>query len=284
MGRIYSYQYLNQLTDVGFITTPAIAASDLLEVSRNGIGMQSGSQGTETVVTDVIKYNRRSFNTNQPSANKYIIQVSNSPTPINRVVVYEFGSLVEIGDVYRFELNPFVGVSYTVQSGDTVTDVRNEVKTLIDAATWPGVSINSSSISTNRLELTYNNNYTLLNPIVIYGTKYLFQSGYYVTLAGKDFLITNVNSNTGYPTLPAIAASYDYDNLTYMPSGLVPFINNPSYTQDYFMTSIEDAADITDVPTAGSLGMGKYIYSPTEQKLTFAEPLQPGEYIKILYK
>ena len=284
MGRIYSYQYLNEYSNVASIPAPALAASDILEVSRNGIGMQSGTYANETVLTDVLEYSRRSSNSNLPSANKYIIQISNIPSTTDRVVVYEFGSLVEIGDVYRFEINPLFGVEYTVQSGDDVTDVRNEIKTLIDAATWPGVFISSSSISTNRLELTYNNFVTQLKPLISYGTKYLYQKGYYVAIAGKEYLIINSNSNSTYPTLPAIAASYDFGDLTYMPSGVVAYINNPSYVQEFYQFSIEDAASILNVPTAGSLGQGRYLYSETEQKLTFSEPLQPGEYIKMLYK
>lgn len=284
MGRIYSYQYLNEYADVASITTPAIALADLLEVSRNGIGMQSGTYNNETVNTDVFEYTRRSYNSNQPSANKYIIQVSNTPSISSRTVVYEFGPLVEVGDIYRFELNALAGVQYTVQSGDDTTDVRNEVKTLIDAATWPGVNITSASVSTNRLSLTYNNFYTQLNPLIIYGTKYLFQTGYYVELMGKQYLIENHNTNDTYYTLPSISASYDFDTLTLMPSGLDAYINNPAYTFDFGGIVTAGTTDITDVPTVGSLGGGRYVYSPTEQKLTFAEPLQPGEYIKILYK
>ena len=284
MGRIYSYHYLNQYADVATIPAPALATADVLEVSRNGIGMLSGTYANETVLTDVLEYSRRSSNNNLPSANKYIIQISNSPSITDRVVVYEFGSLVEIGDVYRFEINPLFGVEYTVQSGDTVTDVRNEVKTLIDATTWPGVSISSSSVSTNRLQLTYNNFFTQLNPYIVYGTKYLYQKGYYVVIAGREYLIINSNSNTTYPTLAAIAATYDFGDLTYMPAGVEAYINNPSYVRDFYQFSIEDATSILDVPTAGSLGQGRYLYSETEQKLTFSEPLQPGEYIKMLYK
>lgn len=284
MGRIYSYQYVNGGVDVASITTPAVALADVLEVSRNGIGMQPGTYANETVTTDVIEYTRRSFNTNVPDTNKYIIAVSNIPGTTTRTIVYEFGSLVTIGDTYRFETNALSGVEYVVQSGDTVTDVRNEIKTLIDAATWPGFTVSTSSISTNRLEVTYSTLFHTFKTLIVYGVKYLFQKGYYVTIAGKDYLITSMNSNTAYPTLPAIAATYNFGDLTLMPSGLIPYINNPSYTQDYFILIIQGTADILGVPTAGSMGMGMYVYSQTEQKLTFAEALQPGEYIKMLYK
>jgi hypothetical protein len=284
MGRIYSYQYLNQYADVEYIPTPALSVDDVLEVSRNGIGMQAGTYVDETVETDVFEYNRRSYNTNTADTNKYIIQISNSPTLSSRVVVYEFGSLVEAGDVYRFEYNALYGVEYIVQPGDTVTDVRNEVKTLIDAAVWPGVTITSSSISTNRLELTYNNFFTQLNPLVTFGVKYLFQNGYYVTLLGKDYLIENHNAYDTYYTLAGHSASYAFAALTYMPSGLDAYINNPSYTFDFGGIVTAGTTDITDVSTPGSLGMGKYLYSETEQKLYFSEYLQPGEYIKMLYK
>jgi hypothetical protein len=284
MARIYSYQYLNEYSNVSTIGAPALAASDILEVSRNGIGMQSGTYGTETINTDVFEYKRRSYNSNTASANKYIIQISNTPSISSRTVVYEFGSLVEVGDIYRFEQNALLGVQYEVQSGDTVTDVRNEVKTLIDAATWSGVSISSSSISTNRLELTYNNFFTQLNPLIIFGTKYLFQTGYYVTLSGKDYLIVNYNTNDDYYTLPSISSSYAFNTLTYMPSGLDAFINNPAYTFDFGSIITAGQSDITGVSTAASLGQGRYVYNELSQTITFAEPLQPGEYIKMLYK
>lgn len=284
MGRIYSYQYLNEYADVTTIGAPALAASDILEVSRNGVGMQSGTYANETVNTDVFEYKRRSYNTNSPAANKYVIEVSNTPTPTTRTIVYEFGPLVEIGDIYRFEVNALAGVQYTVQSGDTVTDVRNEVKTLIDASSWPGVIITSTSVSTNRLQLEYSNVFRRLNPIIIYGTKYFFQTGYYVRLSGKDYLIENHNTNDDYYTLPAISASYAFNTLTYMPSGLDAFINNPAYTFDFGSIITAGQSDITGVSTAASLGQGRYIYDELTQTITFAEALQPGEYIKMLYK
>jgi hypothetical protein len=284
MGRIYSYQYLNEYSNVASIGAPALAASDILEVSRNGIGMQSGTYATATVNTDVFEYKRRSYNSNTASANKYIIQISNIPSISSRTVVYEFGPLVEIGDIYRFEQNAFLGVQYQVQSGDTVTDVRNEIKTLIDGATWSGVNISTSSVSTNRLELTYNNFFTQLNPFIIFGTKYLFQTGYYVTLSGKDYLVVNYNTNDDYYALPLFSSSYAFGSLTYMPSGLDAFINNPAYTFDFGSVITAGQTDITGVSTAASLGQGRYIYDELTQTLTFSEPLQPGEYIKMLYK
>jgi hypothetical protein len=114
--------------------------------------------------------------------------------------------------------------------------------------------------------------------------KYLFQNGYYVTLLGKDYLIENHNAYDTYYTLAGHSASYAFASMTYMPSGLDAYINNPSYTFDFGGIVTAGTTDITDVSTPGSLGMGKYLYSETEQKLYFSEYLQPGEYIKMLYK
>ena len=285
MGRIYSYHFLNDIADRATVGTPSIALADLLEVSRNGIGMQAGTYANETVACMITEYQRRSSNTNTASVNKYIIAVSNIPTVSNRTVVYEFGPLVEAGDTYRFEQNFLVGAQYVAQALDTATDVRNNVKTQIDGTTWSGFTTTTSSISTNRLQVVYSTPFSSLSTFIVFGVKYLFQAGYYVEIAGKgDYLILNSNSYTGFPTLPSMSGTYAFGDLVRMPSGIIPFINNPNYIQDSYGTTVLVPTNVTGVPTASSLGAGRYVYDELSAVLTFAEPLQPGEYIKMLYK
>jgi hypothetical protein len=132
--------------------------------------------------------------------------------------------------------------------------------------------------------VTYNSLFFTLDYYIVYGTRYLYQSGYYVVLNGKEYQVLGYESNAGYPSLPSPAASYTFASLTLMPSGLIPYLNNPSYTQIAFFEDAAGLTDITGVSTTSAIGQGKYYYDETTQTLTFAEALQPGEYIKMLYK
>jgi hypothetical protein len=280
--RIYSYQYLNAVADNAAIVVPPVPSTDLLEVSRNGIGMLRSGGGTETVTTNVIQFNRLSEGAGSAVAGKYIIPTSTVNTLTTRTVTYEIGPTITAGDVYVFKLNAFLSTSYVVLGGDTVTDVRDGLQAAVDGYSWGG-TVTCSAVSTNRFSVTAPIS-MIFTYFIVYGEVYLYQIGYYVVLSGKQYLVTKSESFTAYPIIASPEPSYAFNALTLMPSGLIAYINNPSYAQVDFYETGFGSTDITGVSTAAAIGQGKYFYDEATQTLTFSEPLQPGEYIKMLYK
>jgi hypothetical protein len=283
MARVYSFQYLNETIDRYTVQTPAIASARVLEVSRNGIGMQKSSGGSETVSADVKLYQRLSQAFGAPDYLRYFIITSTVNTLTTRTYTFEVGPTVTVNDVYVVTRNAFLSTSYTVQPGDTTQDVRDGIQAAVDAYSW-GVAVTCAAVGTDKFTAQVNSISIMLTPSIVIATNSLYQTGRYVTLTGNDYLIENHNTSTTYYTLGALAGSYAFASLSYMPTGIVNFINNPAYYQTSFSESVEGTTNITGYESPSSLGAGKYKYDELTQTLTFSEPLQPGEYIKMLYK
>ena len=227
MARVYSFQYLNETVDRYTVSTPQIAASRVLEVSRNGIGMQKSSGGSATVTADVIRYECVSQEFGAPDYQKYLIITSTVNTLTSRTYTYEVGPVVSVGDVYGVKRNNFLSTTYMVQTGDTTQDVRDGLQAAVDAYSW-GAIVTCAAVGTDKFTAQVNSLVIQLEPYIIKAENALYQTGRYVNLYGKDYLIENQEGSTGFQTLGALAGSYAFSSLEYMPTGIVNYINNPA--------------------------------------------------------
>lgn len=285
MPKIYSWTYENSEIDNAVVSTPAIPAARVLEVSRNGIGMQSSSGSTATVTTDVYEYNRLSEGSAGAVTGKYIIPLSIVSTLDYREYTYEFGPVVTPNDVYRFQYNFILGVNYTVQLGDFTVNVRDGMKAAIEGSTWPSpVTCTSPLLYDNRLVVKVWSLTWSFRTSISYGELFLYQSGYYVVLDDIIYLLLTDDDFLDYPTLPAISSSYLFNSIAPAPAGVEAYIHNPEYDRVSYSASVVGSTDITGYQGQGTLEPGKYMYDQNAATITFAEPLQPGEYIKMLYK
>lgn len=286
MPRVYSYQFLNTEENKSVISTPSVPADRVLEVSRNGIGMRSSSGSIGTVTAAITKFLRQSKGTSGGAVtNKYIIPIAVVTSFSYREYTYEFGSVVTPNDVYRFQFNSFLGASYTVQLGDGVEDVRDGMKAALESINF-GVTIDYTSplLYGNRLIVKIYDLFKSFQTSISYGELFLYQSGYYATLDSKKYLVYYDDDFLNYPTLPSVSGSYSFSSLVLMPAGVEAYVNNPLYSKVSYSEEPFGNTSVTEFQGQGTMEAGRYIYNQSTQTLTFAEPLQPGEYIKMLYK
>ena len=83
--------------------------------------------------------------------------------------------------------------------------------------------------------------------------------------------------------MPAVAASYDFADLTYFPSTIQTYLQEPAVVIT-FGESVADQADIDGAPLAGNVPANECVVYQPEQKIYFNLPLVAGEVINVISK
>ncbi len=110
-----------------------------------------------------------------------------------------------------------------------------------------------------------------------------WKNGYYTTISGVNYIVLEQQSDTAQPSLPALAASYDFDNINDIPSTIQTYLQEP-LTISSFSESVAGQADIDKIPQAGNVPFNECVVDEAGQKIYFQLPLEAGEIINVISK
>jgi hypothetical protein len=278
MYRSRTYKVIAEQTFVPIVGT---FAADVVVVDRNGIGVKHTTSfaGSASVTEAVTSFSWYAVKRASLEANEYLNVVSLSVTTV-RSILYEVGSNVVEGRTYSVYNNNVIA-KYTAQAGDTATDVRNGLKSAIDAASWDGFTTVTSSVSTNRLSVDID---VTSKDLLIYLGQQKWKKGYTVDISGSIYLVDFVDSTTTEPALPTLESTYNFTDLTITPFGIEQYLREPLSG----IVFSEASAGTTEIfGLAGAVGAVPFntcvVYEP-EQRIYFADTLALGEVIKVFQK
>jgi hypothetical protein len=207
-----------------------------------------------------------------------LIEISEILTGSDRTYIFRVGLTPSVGYTFTFYSGTILA-TYTSQAGDTATDIRDALVTAINTQTW-GVTVTATAQSTNELEVVVDDTTTTLTNLV---GKERWKNGYYVTLSSVNYIVFEQQSDTAYPSLPALAASYDYDDLKTIPSDIYTYLEEPLSIIN-FSESVAGQADINGIPQVGAVPFNECVVYQAGQKIYFNLPLLPGEIINVISK
>lgn len=275
-----AYQF--SVTDVQpYLPIFGLYADDVLVVDRNGIGIKHSSSFGGASVKTVFTFEYYQVKQITISSGNYLIPIIDDIVffpSTERTMVFEVGPTPTVGIVYSLYFNQTIA-KYKVQVGDTTADVRNGLKTAVDAASW-GTTIVTTSLGSNQLQLVITGD-TVYPRYQLGQEKY--KKGYYVTIDGSDYILYQAESLFGYPILPAVAASYSINSITKIIGTVDGSLYEP-YSQYFYSTSVGGSTTITDIPTIGSVPPGECVIDVFNQRVWFDGNLNFGEIIKIFVK
>ena len=264
-----------------YIDVVGLTGTDVVVVDRNGIGVKHSvnfATGATPTVTSTFSWYGVKLVTN--SINQWLLTISDSIIGGSRTVIYEVGSVVTVGRTYALFRGNQVA-KYTVVLGNTATSVRDGLKSAIDAVSWSGFTVTTSNVSTNRLQLV------ISNPTVGF-TTYLGQQkwkkGRYAIISGVEYLLEYIESTSSEPALPALAASYQFANLTTMPLGVAQYMDEPLTGRTLTTATGGGTTDI--IAFAGTINVpaNECVVSEALQRIYFSDTLGLGEVIKVFQK
>lgn len=284
------FTYLNSTPDNSFVITPPVLKNNILSVRRNGYGLKiidtTGLTATVNVTANEYRAKQAKDGFILP-VGKHIIELFRTVTVGYVQHGFEIGPTITVGDKYVFSAAG-VDVTHTVVGGDTHNTIRNSLSAQIDAAIYPFPVGASALPGTGQFLVQMDNPaYIMIGDIITPG-RYLFQTGYYCELpvleTVYDYILHSASNDMGYPSLPALSASYNYNLITQAPAGIINWLFTPNYTQLSFSAPIEATTNINNVPTGSVAPASDVIYDEVNSKMIFPFPLAVGEYIKMLYK
>ena len=268
-----TYQVVDE---VAYIPVVSIVASDVLVVDRNGIGVRHDASFTGSQSEDVLSFQWLGISLSVVTAGDYFIRISNLGnltqtwllSPVNTPgVVY----IIWLGDKAAF---------YIVQPGDTTAQVRNALVTRVNAVSW-GFTATATAVGTDKIRIV-----TSVPTFWAYSLgKPIYKSGLYTIIDVTGYMITEAQSNTGYPAIPAKAASYQFADLSEMPNGLAEFLRVPNQAHYTISQTNLGSTNILNVPSiAGAVPAGQCVINQSEQRIYFDAPLAFNEIIKVITK
>lgn len=262
-----------------YVDTSGIVAADVMVVDRNGIGVKHTDQfNTAPSNQDITEYQWYAVRQVVRPPGTSLIEISEILTGSDRTYIFRVGLTPSAGYTFTFYSGTILA-TYTSQAGDTATDIRDALVTAINTQTW-GVTITATAQSTNELEVVVDDTTTTLTNLV---GKERWKNGYYVTLSGVNYIVFEQQSDTAYPSLPALAASYDYDDLKAIPSDIYTYLEEPLSIIN-FSESVAGQADINGIPQVGAVPFNECVVYQAGQKIYFNLPLLPGEIINVISK
>ena len=275
---MYGSRTYNIVAVQPYIDVVGIVAGDVVIIDRNGIGIKHSTAfgGTQTV--NVYTYEWYGIRLGSLSSGNYLITIYNTLTGGNREILYEFGPTPVAGTTYSVYYGSTIA-KYRVSSGNTTTNVRDGLKSAIDAATW-GTTVTTTSVSTNRLRVNITG--ATVNLTTQLGTE-KYKKGRYTTISGTTYIIIEQEAATAYPTLPAVAASYAFTALTPITGTVEAYLSEPLTAYTY-SDSLTTTTSITGIPVVGSVTAGECVVDETAQRIWFDADLNFGEIIKVFQK
>jgi len=262
-----------------YVDTTGIVAGDVIVVDRNGIGVKhTDTFNTAPEEKDIVAYQWYGVRQVVRPPGTFLIEISEVLGSTDRTYVFRVGPTPSVGYTYTLYFGTILAV-YTSQAGDTATDVRDGLVGAVNAQTW-GVSVTATAQSTNELEVVVDDTTTTLTNLV---GKERWKNGYYTTISGVNYIVLEQQSDTAYPSLPALAASYDYDDLKAIPSDIQTYLEEPLSIIN-FSESVAGQADINGIPQVGAVPFNECVVYQRGQKIYFNLPLLPGEIINVISK
>jgi hypothetical protein len=268
-----------------YIDIAGIYANNVTIVDRNGIGIKHSTTFSGGAIgVDVRTYLYYQVKPTSLTANDYIIPITEDfvVSPRSLDVLWEFGPTPTVGLVYSIYFGNKVA-KYKVQSGDTVTNVRDGVKAALDALTWPGgTTASTTSVLSNRLQFTISGDFTY--PTIQLGTE-KYKKGYFSQYQNRYYILVEAEAASAYPTLPAVAASYAINAVTLLPINTTPegYLSEP-FAQYTYSDSVTDTTTLTEIPAIGNVNPGECVIDYYNQRVWFDSNLNIGEIIKIFQK
>lgn len=268
-----------------YIDLAGIYADNVVIVDRNGIGIKHSTTFSGGAIgVDVYTYLYYQVKATQITANDYIIPITEDFVidPRSLDVVYEFGPTPTVGLVYSIYFGNLVA-KHKVVTGNNTMAVRDAIKAAVDALTFPvGATCTTTSVSTNRLQISLTGDFVY--PIVQLGQE-KYKKGYYSQYQSKYYILYEAENSSAYPSLPAIAASYNINSVTLLPLGVTPlgYLTEPN-SQYSYSDSVSDTTTLTGIPAIGNVPMGQCVIDYYNQKIWFDANLNVGETIKIFQK
>ena len=275
---MYGARTYNIVAVQPYIDVVGLIAGKIIMIDRNGIGIKHSTAfgGTQTV--NVYTYEWYGIRLGSLSSGNYLITISNTLTGGNREILYEFGPTPVAGTTYSVYYGSTIA-KYRVASGNTTTNVRDGLKSAIDAATW-GTTVTTTSVSTNRLRVNITG--ATVNLVTQLGTE-KYKKGRYTTISGTNYIIIEQEAATAYPTLPSVAASYAFNSLTAITGTVEAYLSEP-LTASTYTDSLTTTTSITGIPVVTSVTAGECVVDETAQRIWFDGNLNFGEIIKVFQK
>lgn len=264
-----------------FLPIFGIYADDVVVVDRNGIGIKHTQTFGGAEIHTVYTYEHYSIKQVTITSGNYLIPVIDEIVffpSTERTMVFEFGPTPTVGIVYSLYFDQTVA-KYKVQVGDTTADVRNGLKTAVDAASW-GTTIVTTALYSNQLQLVITGD-TVYPRYQLGEEKY--KKGYYVIIDNVYYAFNQAVSLFAYPVLPAIDASYSINDITKIVGTIEASLYEP-YSQYFYSTTVGGSTTITDIPSIGSVNPGECVIDVFNQRIWFDGNLNFGEIIKLFVK
>lgn len=270
-----SYQVGDNLP---YVNVNSVVADRVLVVDRNGIGVKHSSSfsGTETV--DVKTFEWYGLKQETTTSTNYLSQLSNSIIGSDRQIILRVGPIPIPGFVFAIYYGSIIA-QYLVQTGDTDEDVRDGLISAINGESW-GTTIVCTPIGINRIQLDITG--TDVNPLIRVGSQ-LYRKGYYVTIAGINYILEEAQSTTGWPALSSVGASYAYALLNKIIGSVESYLFQPLTIINY-SEAVTDTTDITAIPSATGVTFNECVVDELQQRIWFYENLNIGEIIKVIYR
>jgi hypothetical protein len=278
MYRSRTYTVIDPQT---YIDVVGLTGTDVVIVDRNGIGVKhSVNFATGATPTATSTFSWYGVKLVTLSINQWLLTISDSIIGGSRTVIYEVGSVVTAGRTYAlFQGNQVA--KYTAVAGNTATNVRDGLKSAIDAVSWSGFTVTTSNVSTNRLQVVISDP---AKGFTTYLGQQKWKKGRYAIISGVEYLLEYIESTTSEPSLPALAASYQFANLTTMPLGVDQYIDEPLTGRTLTTATGGGTTDI--IAFAGTINVpaNECVVSEALQRVYFSENLGLGEVIKVFQK
>ena len=275
---MYHSRTYRQDADVAYIATPGVIADNVVVVDRNGVGVKHAANfasGTTTV--NVLTFNWFGVKRVGLASGEYMNVISTILTS-TRTTVYEIGATVTTGRTYSVSYGNQIAF-YTAIAGDDATDVRDGIKSAIDAVSWTGYTVTTSSVSTNKLSVVISNSGVDFR--VYIGSK-KYKKGYITEISSINYIIYEETA-TSPITLPSLSISYAFGDLTAVPSTVQAYVYEPLTAITYTETA-SGTTDIYGIASSGNVPDGQCVISEPEQRIYFDAVMSIGEIIKVFSK
>lgn len=276
MVNVKTYQVFTPGT---FVNTSGIVAADVMVVDRNGIGVKhSTSFNTGTFESDIVEYQWYGVKFTTRPSGTYLLEMSEVITSTDRTYIYRVGPAPAVGYVFAVYSGSKIA-HYRVQSGDTTQDVRDGLQAAIDALTW-GFTVTTTAVGVNSIEVVVGDATNQLTNMV---GQEKYKNGYYTIIGGTTFIVFEQESLTAQPSLPAVAASYNFTDLKATPGLITDYLNEPLFVINYD-EGAATLANINGVPILGNVPANECVVYQPGQKIYFELPLLAGEIINVISK
>ena len=259
-----------------YIPVSGVVESDVIKVTRSGKDIRITVFESLPLNVDVYEFQWYGVDTDITlDSGAYILQVYNSVSTF-RTVLYEIGPTVGVGYVYVFKNGTNIA-SYAAGPLEDAEDVRDGIETAINAVSW-GFTVTTLALGTDQLRVTFSNT----EDFETFIGRSTYKTGYYCVIEGDDYLIYYDDDPSAYPTLPALAASYDFADLDFT-GDIEDYLDDPN-TDNTFSESIAGVSAISSIPGAASVPDQFCVVDGSEQRVYFWENLGIGENIKVYQK